>query len=82
MSHSRLWAFISNDIKPTTNVDISQSAYYFHTFWCKKIRSKIVPLSLMKAYRGSGSIEPLIPNLGSRWRRAVNLRFWPSYGGK
>jgi hypothetical protein len=33
-----------------------------------KRQIKVVPVHIMKAYRGSRGIAPLIPNLGIRWR--------------
>ena len=32
-----------------------------------KVRSKVVPVYAMKAYKGSRSIAPLIVNLGAKW---------------
>jgi hypothetical protein len=41
--------------------------------------SKVVPVHAMKAYKGSGSVNPLILNLGARWRLVVNFMPWPLY---
>jgi len=34
----------------------------------KQVRSKFLPLQVMKAYKKSGGISPLILNLGTIWR--------------
>jgi len=39
----------------------------------------VVPAHAMKTYRGSGGIDPLIFNLGVRWRLAVNMTPRPPY---
>jgi hypothetical protein len=48
-----------------------------------KKKDKFGPFHTIKAQRGSGGITPLIPNLGARWRRMVNItndRFTPRAG--
>jgi hypothetical protein len=40
---------------------------------------KIVPVHVMKAYRGSRSIAPLILNLGTRWWWVVSITPWTIY---
>jgi hypothetical protein len=45
----------------------------------KKCRLTVVPIHAMKAHRGSGGIAPLILDLGTKWRSAVNLTPRPLY---
>ena len=42
-------------------------------------KSTLVPLHTMKPYRGNGGLAPLILNLGTRWRWAVNCTPRPLY---
>jgi len=37
-------------------------------------KRKVVPFRAIKAYCGSGVTSPLIPNLGTNWRRVVNSK--------
>ena len=34
-----------------------------------KSKGKVVPVHTIKSYRASGGTAPLIPNLGTRWRK-------------
>lgn len=51
------------------------SYYHFN------IKSKVVPVLVMKAHKGNRSIAPLIINLGTRWRRVVIVTPLPLYAG-
>jgi len=44
-----------------------------------KGKGKGVPLHVVKAYAGSSGIDPLILNLGTRWRRVSNFTHRPLY---
>jgi hypothetical protein len=46
------------------------------------IKGKFVPIYVIKTCSGSRSLCPLIPNFGTRWRRAVNFTFRPPYSMK
>jgi hypothetical protein len=47
---------------------------------CRKIKQvKLFLPTLLKAYRGSGIIAPLILNLGTMWRWEVSHTPWPIY---
>jgi hypothetical protein len=37
-------------------------------------KGKVFRLQTMKAYRKSGGVDPLIVQLGARWRSVVNSR--------
>ena len=48
---------------------------------CEKLEVKLQahPFHAMQAYRGSKGIAPLTLNLGTGWRRVVNVRPQPLY---
>jgi hypothetical protein len=43
-------------------------------FVIMSLKGKVVPLHAIKAYRGSRCADPLILNLGTKWRWAVSFR--------
>jgi len=42
-------------------------------------RNKVVPVHAMKAYRGNGVTDPLIPKLDTNWRSVVSSTLRPLY---
>jgi hypothetical protein len=50
---------------------------HHHSFNC--FCNKFAPVHIMKAYRGSTGIAPLILNIGTKWTRAANFMPWQLY---